>query len=76
MRLHLGGHLGWYVQKKSWVEVQLTRPTHLTDVLENLGVPIGEIAVGTLNGEPLFSPEDVIVNDADTVELFPPVGGG
>lgn len=76
MRLHLGGHLGWYAQKKSWVDVRLTQPTRLTDVLKTLGVPIGEIAVGTLNRAPLFSLDEVIVHDNDIVELFPPVGGG
>ncbi len=76
MRLHLGGHLSWYVQKKSWVEVRLAQPTRLVNVLEKLGVPMAEIAVGTLNRTPFFSMDDVMVNDGDTVELFPPVGGG
>jgi sulfur carrier protein ThiS len=76
MRLHLGGHLSWYAQKKSWVDVPLTQPARLTDVLENLGVPINEVAVGTLNGASLFEFTGVIVNDEDTVELYPPVGGG
>lgn len=76
MRLHLGGHLAWYVQKKSWVDVQLAQPTRLINVLAELGVPISEIAVGTINRASVFSFDDVIVNDGDTVELFPPVGGG
>jgi len=76
MRLHLGGHLAWYAQKKSWVDVPLTQPARLTDVLENLGVPISEVAVSTLNGAALFELAHVIVNDEDTVELYPPVGGG
>ena len=76
MRLHLGGHLSWYVEKKNWVVVRLAQPTQLKDVLTNLGVPMSEIAVGTLNGQALFSFEDVMVNNGDTVELFPPVGGG
>jgi sulfur carrier protein ThiS len=76
MRLHLAGHLGWYVQKKSWVDVRLAHPTRLIDVLEQLGVPIAEIAVGTLNRVPVFSFDEVMVNDSDVVELFPPVGGG
>jgi sulfur carrier protein ThiS len=77
MRLHLGGHLNWYApQKQTWVDVPLTQPTRLIDVLKNLGVPMAEIAVGTLNGVSVFSFDDVIVRDADTLELFPPVGGG
>jgi sulfur carrier protein ThiS len=76
MRLHLGGHLSWYVQKNTWVDVRLAQPTQLKDVLAKLGVPVAEIAVGTLNGQVLFSFEDAMVSDGDTVELFPPVGGG
>ena len=76
MRLHLGGHLSWYAEKKNWVDVRLAQPTQLKEVLANLGVPIAEIAVGTLNSQALFSFEDVMVDDVDTVELFPPVGGG
>ena len=76
MRLHLGGHLSWYVEKKSWVDVQLAKPTRLSDVLKNLGVPIGEIAVGTINRVSVFSFDNVMANDGDIIELFPPVGGG
>ena len=76
MRLHLAGHLGWYVQKQSWVDVPLTQSARLIDVLNDLGVPLSEIAVGELNGTALFSFDAVMVSDADTVELFPPVGGG
>lgn len=76
MRFHLGGHLSWYAQKKSWVDVALTQPTRLTDVLQNLGVPVGEIAVGVVNGNSIFAFDDVMVNDGDKIELYPPVGGG
>lgn len=76
MRLHLGGHLGWYAQKKSWVDMRLVQPTRLIDVLAELGVPLAEVAVGTINRVPVFSFDDVIVSDGDIVELFPPVGGG
>jgi len=76
MRLHLGGHLSWYAEKKNRVDVRLAQPTQLKDVLTKLGVPVAEIAVGTLNRTPLFSFDDVVVNDDDIVELFPPVGGG
>lgn len=76
MRLYLAGHLGWYVQKKSWVDVPLTQPTRLIEVLEALGVPISEVAVGTLNGATISALEEVRVRNEDVVELFPPVGGG
>jgi sulfur carrier protein ThiS len=77
MKLHLGGHLSWYVpQKKSWVEIKLSEPTPLAEVLKTLGVPMEEIAVGAVNGAVVFSLDQVRVADSDRVELYPPVGGG
>ncbi len=77
MRIHLGGHLSWYdPQKRSWLDVKLSEPTALLEVLQKLGVPAEEIAVGALNGAAMLSLENVRVTDADRVELFPPVGGG
>ncbi len=77
MHLHLGGHLNWYVpEKRAWLEVQLSEPTTLAAVLQKLGVPVAEIAVGAVNGAAILSFENVRVTDADKVELFPPVGGG
>jgi len=77
MKLHLGGHLSWYdPQKRSWIEIKLSAPAMLGEVLKTLGVPVAEIAVGAVNGAAIFSFEDVRVRDEDRVELFPPVGGG
>jgi sulfur carrier protein ThiS len=77
MRLYLGGHLGWYdAQKRKWIDVPLAQPTRLIDVLNDLKIPPAEIAVSAINGASLFALDDVIVSDDDTVELFPPVGGG
>ena len=77
MKLHLAGHLGWYdLQKRSWIEMKLSGPTMLSEVLKTLGVPVEEIAVGAVNGAAIFSFADVPVRDEDRVELFPPIGGG
>ncbi len=77
MKLHLGGHLSWYdPQKRSWVEIKLSAPTRLGEILHTLGVPVEEIAVGAVNGAAIFSFDDVCVANEDRIELFPPVGGG
>ncbi len=77
LQLYLGGHLSWYdSQKRKRIDVRLTKPTLLTNVLSDLHVPIGEIAVGVVNGNSVFAFDGVTVTDADKVELFPPVGGG
>ena len=76
MRLHLGGHLAWYdPQKRSWLELPLPDPTSLVELVRQLGLPEGEIAVVAVNGRAV-SLEDALVSDGDRVELYPPLGGG
>ncbi len=76
MRLHLGGHLAWYEpQKKAWLDLHLLEPTSLIALLQQHGIPPGEVAIAVVNGAAVLL-EEVRVSDADQVELFPPVGGG
>ena len=77
MQLYLGGHLNWYdSQKRKRVDLPLAKPTLLIKVLTDLNIPVAEIAVGVVNGNPVFLYENVTVTDADKVEVYPPVGGG
>jgi sulfur carrier protein ThiS len=77
MEMHLGGHLSWYVpERKSWIEIRLSEPTSLADILKILGIPVDEVAVGALNGEPIAQILESRITDVDRVELYPPVGGG
>lgn len=77
MKLYLGGHLNWYEsQKRKTINLPLTQPLLLSAVLARLKVPIEEIAVGVVNGHAIFSFENVMVQDTDKVELYPPVDGG
>ena len=76
MRLHLGGHLSWYdPQKRSWLELHLSEPISLVELVRQLGLPEGEIAVVAVNRRAI-SLEEAIVSDGDRVELYPPLGGG
>ena len=76
MRLHLGGHLSWYdPQKRSWLELHLSEPIPLVELVHQLGLPEGEIAVVAVNRRAI-SLEEAIVSDGDRVELYPPLGGG
>jgi sulfur carrier protein ThiS len=76
MRLHLGGHLSWYdPQKRSWLELHLSEPIPLVELVRQLGLPEGEIAVVAVNRRAI-SLEEAIVLDGDRVELYPPLGGG
>ena len=76
MRLHLGGHLSWYdPQKRSWLELSLSEPTALVELVRQLELPVEEVAISVVNGHavPL---EETRVSDGDRVELYPPIGGG
>ena len=76
MQLHLGGHLGWYdPQKRSRLDIHLGEPVLLSALLERLKIPAAEIAVATVNRQPVELAQ-AQVTDSDSVELFPPVGGG
>jgi len=76
MQLHLGGHLSWYdPQKRSWLELHLSEPIPLVELVRQLGLPEGEIAVVAVNRRAI-SLEEAIVSDGDRVELYPPLGGG
>ncbi len=76
MRLHLGGHLSWYdQQKRSWLELSLSEPVALIELVRQLELPVGEIAISAVNGQ-VVSLEEARVSDGDRVELYPPIGGG
>ncbi len=76
MRLHLGGHLAWYdPQKRSEIEVRLSEPVLLTELLTRLGLPLGEITIAAVNGQAVDL-DTASVTDNDRVEVFPPIGGG
>jgi sulfur carrier protein ThiS len=76
MRLHLGGHLSWYdPQKRSWLELSLSEPVALIELVCQLELPVGEIAISAVNGQ-VVSLEEARVSDGDRVELYPPIGGG
>lgn len=76
MKLHLGGHLSFYEpQRRPWIELALAEPQHLDELLVDLGIPAGEVAMVVINGV-LAQEETPIISDEDKVELYPPMGGG
>jgi molybdopterin converting factor small subunit len=76
MRIHLGGHLSWYDgEKRDWLDVAQPAPISLTELAARLGLPQAEVAVISVNRR-LRDWDGAPVTDADTVEFFPPVGGG
>ena len=76
MKLHVGGHLIWYLrQKNADLDIVLESPTHLADILAKVGIPAGEVILVVVNGELAELATSSVTNE-DRVELYPPIGGG
>jgi sulfur carrier protein ThiS len=80
MRLYLGGFFTFYVpdaQKhdRHWIEVELSEPAPLPEVLERLGIPPAEVHLVVVNGLAV-DPAEAVVHPQDEVRLYPPIGGG
>lgn len=76
MKLHLGGHLAWYrPDKNAHVEIHITTPARLVDILEQLNISLGEVGLVVINGE-LTELSSAVVKESDSVDLYPPIGGG
>jgi sulfur carrier protein ThiS len=76
MRVHLGGLLNFFdPQKRTDFEVPLEKETLLADVILKLCLPMGEIAIASVNGE-MALPLETVVRNSDKLDLYPPVGGG
>jgi sulfur carrier protein ThiS len=76
MLLSLHNHLCWFTaDKKGQLEVHLSGPKPLKEVLIELELPSAEVALVIYNGE-YANIEDLIVTNQDRVDLYPPIGGG
>jgi len=76
MKLHLGGHLAWHDEhKRTNLDIPVDGSISLNALLVQLSIPRGEVGLISINGE-MFEGEDVLVNDEDTILLYPPIGGG
>ena len=76
MQLRLGAHLAWYVpERESTLQIDLVGPTPLRRVAEGLNLPLGEIALLTVNDQ-LTSLDAALVCDEDCVALYPAICAG
>lgn len=74
MKIYLGGYLDFYL-KTSRLEIEVREPTPLREILDAIGVPVGEVHLFVVNDETVEL-EGTLVSDQDEVKLFSPVGGG
>ncbi len=76
MKLYTGGYLTFYMpERKHILEISLGKPTPLREILAQIGIPLPEVALVTLNGD-LMEAENIIVRDEDQVRVFSAVNGG
>jgi sulfur carrier protein ThiS len=76
MRLYAGGYLDIYLpQRRNTVEIEVGQPTSLKEILAELGIPAGEVALVVINGE-LVNLHEAVVSGQDELKLYPPVDGG
>ncbi len=82
MKIYLGAHLNFYHPKKEKVlDVDLRQPTFLVDILEDVGIPLGEVQMLVINNKIVIYDEiaellDAVIAPQDQIKLFPAVGGG
>jgi sulfur carrier protein ThiS len=76
MKLYAGGYLDSYLpHRRDTVEIEVVKPTNLSEILAGLGIPAGEVALVVINGE-LMDLQDAVVFGTDNVKLYPAVNGG
>lgn len=76
MKLYLGSYFAFYTSSRNhWVDMELSKPTRLVDIVSKIGIPIAEIYLVVVNDQLMESPNTVLSND-DIVRLYPAIGGG
>lgn len=70
--VRLSGNLRKYFEEER--RFQLEAPVTVGDLLQHLNIEDGEVGVVALNGE--LAGECEGLRDGDTLQLFPPIGGG
>ncbi len=76
MKIYLGAHLNFYHPRKEKVlDVDIRQPTLLVDILEEVGIPLGEVQMLVINGD-IAELVDAVITPQDEIKLFPAVGGG
>jgi len=73
IKLQVHGHLYWYAGKKYVLEVE-SEPKDIETILEQAGIPTGEVSFVAIDNKKLGL--EHIPNDGDVIDVYPVVGGG
>lgn len=71
--IKLYGQLYWYVQKRKELDLE-TQSQSIQDIIDELKLPIGEIAFVSLDGSRVEL--DTKLHDGAVLEIYPIIGGG
>jgi molybdopterin converting factor small subunit len=55
-------------------EMELAEGTTVGELLERVGIPPSEVAIALVNGR--HAPNELPLNDGETLAFFPPIAGG
>jgi len=61
--------------RKHTLEISLSGPTPLREILAQAGLPLPEVALAAVNGE-VVELETALIKDEDVVRIFSSVDGG
>jgi molybdopterin converting factor small subunit len=76
MKLYLGSHYSFFLPHfPREVDIELIKSVRVSEVLTNLGIPMGEVYLVVVNDE-IVDPQVKFVSQNDEVSLYPPVAGG
>ncbi len=56
------------------IEKEISQETKIMDLIDELNIPADQVAILLVNG--LDGKLEQMLNENDTISLFPPVGGG
>lgn len=76
MKLYAGGYLTFYApDQQPEVDLDLSEPIQLSELLSDIGIPVGDVQLVILNGK-IVDLDQAILEDQDEVKVFPGVDGG
>lgn len=76
MRIFLDHAFNFFLHSpQKWIDVEVEDPVLLRTLIEQAGIPSGEVHMASLNGMAVTS-LDVWVTANDHIKIFPPFGGG
>jgi sulfur carrier protein ThiS len=76
MELYTGGYLTFYMPgHRAKLALELAEPLSLMSLLEDIGIPVGDVQLVVVNGN-VVDLQKAVVKNQDQVKIFSAIGGG